>query len=38
MKKSLDEFLAAWGVALAGSVMWSLLLAYLATKQLQPIL
>ena len=38
MKNSFDEFLAAWGVALAGCVMWSLLLAYLATKQLQPML
>ncbi len=37
MRKSLNEFLAAWGVALAGGVVWMLLLAYLATKLLQPI-
>ncbi len=34
LKNSLDEFLAAWGVTLAGCVRWSLLLAYLATKLL----
>jgi hypothetical protein len=38
MKYVSDEFLVSWAVGAAGFILWATLLAYVATKQLQPIL
>ena len=38
MKLWTDEFAASWGVSVVGIVLWTLLLPYLSTRHLQPLL
>jgi hypothetical protein len=37
MKYLHDEFIASWAVSAVGFLAWAILIAYLATKLLQPV-